>query len=82
MGVTLLPPQAEVTPEAAVLRLQDDKHWTLVYRGRINDLYVALGKRRAAATSHDLRRAIDAALANRPIDFEPVPAVGCLIEGL
>ncbi|MFT7463720.1 MAG: peroxiredoxin [Pseudohongiellaceae bacterium] len=71
-----------VTPEAVVLRFTERDRWTVVYQGRVNDLYVALGKRRAAATSHDLRRAIDAALANRPIDFEPVPAVGCVIEGL
>lgn len=73
---------AVVTPEAVVLRFAERDLWTVVYRGRINDLYVALGRRRAAATSHDLRRAIDAALAHRPIDFEPVAAVGCWIEGL
>src|SRR5438105_14126768 len=40
-----------VTPEAVVL----DKKRHVLYRGRIDDLYAALGKRRPSATQHDLR---------------------------
>lgn len=74
--------EASVTPEAVVVCFDRANRWVLHYRGRVNDLYVALGKRRAAVTEHDLRRAIDAAFDGQPIDFAPVPAVGCLIEGL
>jgi hypothetical protein len=39
----------------------------IVYRGRISDQYVGLGKRRANVTSHDLRDALEALLAGQPV---------------
>jgi thiol-disulfide isomerase/thioredoxin len=62
-----------VTPEAAVLDADGD----VVYVGRIDDLYVDLGKRRVAATKHDLRDAIDAVIAGRRVQRPAAPAVGC-----
>ena len=65
---------ATVTPEAVVLTSTGR-----VYRGRIDDWYVALGKSRTAAMTHDLRDALDAVLAGRPV--KPASAaVGCYIE--
>ena len=68
--------QATVTPEAAVLAA-DGK---LFYRGRIDDLYVGLGKRRAEPTQHDLRDALDALLAGKSITIATTTAVGCYIS--
>src|SRR5262245_43006728 len=66
---------ATVTPEAVVLTSAGR-----VYRGRIDDLYVTAGQSRRAAQRHDLRDALDAVLAGRPVAAGETPAVGCFIE--
>jgi hypothetical protein len=66
---------ANVTPEAAVYTSAGR-----VYRGRIDDLNVTLGQNRQAATVHDLRLALDAALAGKPAPHATTNAVGCFIE--
>ena len=67
--------QATVTPEAAVVAANGD----VIYRGRIDDLYAALGQKRARATTHDLRDALDAILAGKPVPKATTKAIGCLI---
>jgi len=62
------------TPEAAVL---GDRG--LVYLGRIDDQWQALGSRAATASSHDLRDAVADTLAGRPLRAPAAPAVGCLL---
>ena len=64
-----------VTPEAAVFA----PGGKLLYRGRIDDLYLGFGQRRYAATRHDLRDALDAALGGRPVPISKTQAVGCFI---
>jgi hypothetical protein len=66
----------KVTPEAAVF----DAARALVYRGRVNDQFLALGKARPDATTHDLEAAIEAVLAGRPPAEARTRAVGCYIE--
>jgi len=66
---------ATITPEAVVI----DRRGALEYRGRIDDLYVALGRRRPAPTSHDLQEAIDAVLAGRSAAPSRTTALGCYI---
>lgn len=66
---------ATVTPEAAVFTPSGK----LVYRGRINDLYADLGQKRPAPASHDLRAALDAALAGKAAPQPRTKAIGCLI---
>jgi hypothetical protein len=66
---------ATITPEAAVLA-PDGK---LLYRGRIDDLYVELGTRRYQPTVHDLRAALDAILQGKPVPNPTTRAVGCFI---
>jgi len=61
------------TPEAAVL----DPRGTLLYRGRIDDLFPALGTRRPAPTRRDLREALDAVLDGRPVPVARTEPVGC-----
>ena len=64
-----------VTPEAAVF----GPHGRLLYRGRIDDLYLGFGKRRDHATRHDLRDALDAVLAGHPIPTSLTQAIGCFL---
>jgi hypothetical protein len=63
-----------VTPEAALYSPAGR-----VYRGRIDDWYVDVGRSRRQATQHDLRLRIDAALAGRPMTPAETEAVGCFI---
>ena len=63
-----------VTPEAALY-----SRGGRVYRGRIDDWYVDVGRSRRQATQHDLRLRIDAALAGRPMAPAETEAVGCFI---
>jgi AhpC/TSA family len=67
--------RATVTPEAVVFDSKD----RLVYRGRIDDRFVELGRERPAATKHDLRNALNAILAGRRVDPAQTQAVGCFI---
>ena len=69
---------AKVTPEAFVV----SGAGTTVYRGRIDDLYPALGKRRSQPTERDLRNALDAFLAGRPVAKPVTDAVGCYLPPL
>ncbi|HEX4169224.1 MAG TPA: redoxin domain-containing protein [Bryobacteraceae bacterium] len=65
--------RAVTAPEAAVF----DKTDKLVYHGRIDDLYVDIGKSRQAAQVHDLEDAIMAVLAGKPVRQSETQAVGC-----
>lgn len=60
-------------PEAFVL----DGAGAILYRGRIDDGWVELGRARATVTKHELRDAIAAAAAGRPIATPRTEAVGC-----
>jgi cytochrome oxidase Cu insertion factor (SCO1/SenC/PrrC family) len=70
--------QATITPEAIVF----DKDEAITYRGRVNDLYVDLGRPRAEPTTHDLADAIEATVLGRPVSVPTTAAVGCKIEDL
>lgn len=65
--------RATKTPEAVVFA----PGRKLAYRGRIDDLFTDFGKRRQQPTRHDLRDAIDAVLAGRPVDPAVTPIIGC-----
>ena len=69
--------EVSVTPEAAVFTAGK-----LVYRGRIDDRYVAFGKSRQTATVHDLEQVLQAATAGKPVPFRETKSVGCFIEDL
>jgi len=69
---------ATITPEAALLA----KDGTLVYLGRIDDRFVELGRERPAATRHDLRNAITALVAGKPVSPSRTQAVGCFIADM
>jgi len=66
---------ATVTPETAVIGASGQ----VLYRGRIDNVYAALGKRRPAATEHDLRKALDETLSGKPVSVPQTKAIGCYI---
>ena len=52
------------------------------YRGRIDNFFAAIGKSRRVVTEHDLRDALDAVLAGKPVAKAETPVVGCYIDDL
>jgi len=66
---------ATVTPEAAVV----DGHGQVLYLGRIDNWYEDFGKQRYAATTHELRDALDAIVAGKKVATPVTKAVGCPI---
>jgi peroxiredoxin len=66
---------ATVTPEAAVI----DSKGNLLYLGRIDNRVEDFGRKRNAATEHDLTDALDAVLAGKSVAKERTKAVGCSI---
>jgi hypothetical protein len=67
--------QATITPEAVVLA-PDGKR---LYQGRIDNRYIDFGKARFAATTHDLRAALDAVLQGKQVPHPTTTAIGCFI---
>ena len=70
--------QARITPEAVVLSPKSET----LYKGRINDLYLGPTKRQRAATTKDLRDALDAVLGGKPVPAPQPEAQGCKIGGM
>jgi hypothetical protein len=68
--------RATVTPEAVVF----GKNGDVLYRGRIDDNYAAIGKKRASARQHDLIDALDAIATRQPVKLRETEAIGCLIQ--
>lgn len=68
----------KVTPEVAVIG-QDGR---VLYRGRIDDRYVAFGKDRPQPTERTLELALDAVVQGKPIVVRETPAIGCYLVDL
>ena len=66
-----------VTPEVAVM-----KGAVLLYRGRIDDRYVELGRERPTPTTRDLEDALTALIAGQPVAAKETRAVGCILSDL
>lgn len=71
--------QATVTPEAAVF-VAGPSGPRLVYRGRIDDRYVAFGTERAAPTTRDLEHVLEAIAAGKAVTARTTRAIGCLLS--
>lgn len=68
--------QPKFVPEAVVL----DSEGHVVYRGRIDDTYTDLGRRRPSATVNDLADAVTAVVSGKPVVRSETTAVGCYYE--
>jgi peroxiredoxin len=66
---------AITTPEAAVLSPRGD----LLYLGRLDNRLEDFGKERIRVTEFDLRDALDAVLAGKPVPHPRTKALGCAI---
>lgn len=66
---------ATVTPEVAVIAPDG----SLAYRGRIDNMWASWGQSRREATEFDLRNALDAVIAGKPVALPRTKAVGCYI---
>jgi peroxiredoxin len=67
---------ATVTPEAAVLSPQG----RVLYLGRIDNRVADFGKARPQATERDVRDALDAVLAGKPVPHPATKSIGCAIN--
>jgi hypothetical protein len=65
--------KATVTPEVAVV----DSRQQVVYLGRIDNWYEDFGKQRYAATTHELRDALDEIIAGKKVEKAVTKVVGC-----
>lgn len=70
-----------VTPEAAVFIPVRDGH-RIVYRGRIDDRFVAFGRTRPSPTTRDLENILKAIIEGRQVTSKTIPAIGCFISDL
>lgn len=66
---------ATVTPEVFVRNAQQ----RLIYRGRIDNSFYAVGKRRKLVTAHELEDALAQYTSGREVAVPETQAVGCLI---
>lgn len=70
-----IPRQTGVTRTATAV--VTDPKGEVLYRGRIDDRYPALGKRRPEARTHDLEDALNAVLAGKKPAVSETEVVGC-----
>ena len=67
--------KAKAVPSVAVFA----SNGQMVYHGRIDDRFAALGVERPQALHHDLEEALEAVLAHRPVAVPETQAVGCYL---
>lgn len=68
--------KATITPEAVVVAAGGQ----ILYQGRLDDRYAALGERRSISQHHELAEALADLAAGRPVAVPRTEAVGCFIE--
>lgn len=67
---------AAINPTAVVVKPDG----SIAYRGRIDNFYAAIGRPRRVVTQHDLRDALDAVVAGKPVAEPEAPPIGCYIQ--
>jgi hypothetical protein len=70
-----------VTPEAAVF-VFNRSGARMIYRGRIDDQFAALGKHRPAPAARDLEDVLTTVVKGAAVELRTTPAVGCYISDL
>jgi len=68
----------QVTPEVAVIGAGG----RVLYKGRIDDRYIELGKDRPQPTERTLARALEATVQGKPVAVRETRAVGCFLGDL
>jgi len=68
--------KASITPEAVVMAAGG----RILYQGRLDDRYAALGERRSLSQHHELAEALADLAAGRPVAVPRTEPVGCFIE--
>lgn len=68
--------QATITPQVFVLNNNTQQ---VLYRGKVDNSYEGIGKRRQVITAHYLRDALQAALENKEPPVKETTPVGCFI---
>jgi hypothetical protein len=69
--------KARITPEAVVVAADGQR---ILYQGRLDDRYAALGERRSLSQHHELAEALADLAAGRPVTVPRTEAIGCFIE--
>ncbi|HRG67851.1 MAG TPA: hypothetical protein PLS73_03335 [Saprospiraceae bacterium] len=69
--------QISVLPEVVVINATQNKS---LYQGRIDDLFVAIGKRRSKATVFDLKDVLNGILTGQQLPYRKTQAVGCFLS--
>jgi len=68
---------ASITPEAVVI----SSNGNICYQGRIDNLFAAIGRQRARATTHELGDVLTALSSDAPVPtFKETTPIGCFIE--
>ncbi len=68
---------ATVTPEVVVY---NETQKSILYKGRIDNAYARVGKRRLVTSTSELKDALSAIVAGVPVSVTTTPAVGCFIN--
>ena len=68
--------KATITPEVII---KDEAAGTIVYKGRIDDAYFRVGKRRPKVNERDLKNALTQLKNGLPVSKPETAAVGCYI---
>ncbi|MEM1294705.1 MAG: hypothetical protein AAGH89_05025 [Verrucomicrobiota bacterium] len=69
---------ALMTPEVVLM----EPSGSILYQGRINNLFTDYGDRRKVVTKHDFKSAIKEFMDGRPVSVPKVEALGCFIPDL
>lgn len=68
---------ATITPEVIVVHSQSQE---IIYKGRIDNAYFRVGKRRQITTSHELKEVLEANKVGKLVGAKAQPAIGCFIK--
>ena len=68
---------AEITPEVVVVNNETE---TILYRGKVDNSFASLGRRRTVVTEHYLRKALESWIAGKKILPSKTQPVGCIIQ--
>ncbi len=69
--------EATITPEVVVYQPDEEK---IIYKGRIDDSYFRVGKRRNVVTANELKVVLDCIKNKHPIKVPWKDAIGCYIK--